>query len=76
MSANKDISDRVLTRAEARQRLVSQGLTIRQWARSNGLHERTVYELLRGAQKGLYGEAHRAAVLLGMKKEWCSNDHQ
>ena len=74
---NKNITKNsgTLTRQEARQRLLSQGKTIRQWSKENGVHEGTVYELLRGAQKGHYGEAHRAAVLLGLKEEWCPNEH-
>lgn len=43
------------------------GITIRSWAQTHHIHESTVYQLLSGQKKGLRGEAHRAAVLLGLK---------
>lgn len=60
---------KLLTRKQAKAQLVAKGLTVRQWAQDNGFHERTVYEVLRGAKKGLYGDAHRVAVALGIKQE-------
>lgn len=52
---------------EAREQLIRQGMTVRQWARQHGVHEKTVYEVLAGRKRGLYGEAHKVAVLLGIK---------
>ena len=43
------------------------GVTVAEWARTNGFHRMTVVEILRGTRKGLYGEAHRCAVALGIK---------
>ncbi len=43
------------------------GKTIRQFAREIGVNERIVYEVLRGRFKGRRGQAHKAAVLLGLK---------
>ena len=43
------------------------GLTIRGWARRHGFSERIVREVLRGRFKGKYGQAHKVAVLLGIK---------
>lgn len=53
--------------AEARQRLASQGLSVKEWAENNGLTPSTVYAVLNRQKKCLRGESHRAAVLLGIK---------
>ncbi|MEB5930975.1 DNA-binding protein [Pseudomonas mosselii] len=52
----------------ARQRLEMQGITAKDFAIQNGLHPSTVYAVLNGQKKCSRGEAHRAAVLLGIKK--------
>lgn len=54
--------------AEARQRLASQGLSVKEWAEKNDLNPSTVYAVLNRQKKCLRGESHRAAVLLGIKK--------
>jgi gp16 family phage-associated protein len=51
----------------ARQRLSRQGLSVRAWAEQHQLNAGTVYEVLAGRKRCLRGEAHRAAVLLGLK---------
>jgi len=56
-----------LSGEQAKQRIYSQGITLREFARRNSLNYRTVSEVLRGVNQGLYGEGHRAAVALGMK---------
>ncbi|MEY2689207.1 MAG: hypothetical protein RL375_3405 [Pseudomonadota bacterium] len=43
------------------------GISVAEWARTHGFNRMTVVDLLRGTQQGLRGEAHRAAVALGMK---------
>jgi len=58
---------RLLTAAEVRADLERRGKTIRAVARELGVTDRAVYDLLRGRFKGRRGEAHKAAVLLGMK---------
>lgn len=58
---------RPMTREQARDEFTRQGITIREWAKEHGLPERTVYEVLAGRKKGVRGDAHRAAVLLGIK---------
>jgi len=45
----------------------ARGLTIAEWSRSHQIKSQTVRDLLLGRIKGRYGEAHRAAVLLGLK---------
>lgn len=47
--------------------LARKGVSIAQWSTANGLNTVLVYELLAGRKKGIRGQAHRAAVLLGLK---------
>jgi len=58
---------RVRTIEEARLDLERRGKSIRQFAREIGVSERIVYGLLQGRFIGRRGQAHRAAVLLGIK---------
>jgi len=58
---------RLLTPKEARAKLEEQGLSIARWAKSHGLNPNTVSDLLNGRKKGVRGESHNAAVLLGLK---------
>ncbi|MGV8861551.1 MAG: DNA-binding protein [Pseudomonas sp.] len=57
----------LLTPDEAKQRIIDQGISIREFARSNGLDEHTTYQVLSGRKKGRRGEAHKCAVALGIK---------
>ncbi len=52
---------------EARARLAQQGISAKEWAEKHDLNPSTVYAVLNGQKKCLRGEAHRAAVLLGIK---------
>lgn len=54
-------------RKEARARLEKSGMSIKDYAVLNNLNLSTVYAVLNGQKKCLRGEAHRAAVLLGIK---------
>lgn len=47
--------------------LSRRGTSIAGFARKHGLKYMTVWQVLHGQKKGLRGEAHRAAVLLGLK---------
>lgn len=58
----------VKTVEEVRRDLDRRGKSVRQWAREHGLSDRIVYEVLRGRFKGRRGQAHKAAVLLGLKE--------
>lgn len=55
----------------ARTFIVSHGLSISELARANGLKRLALQDLLRpeGQLKGMRGEAHKAAVVLGLKPE-------
>ena len=55
------------TPEQVRAELDRVGMTVSSWARANGLNRWTVFEVLHGRNKGRWGEAHRAAVLLGLK---------
>lgn len=55
------------TPEEVRADFDRRGKTIRQFAREIGVSDRIVYEVLRGRFKGRRGQAHKAAVLLGLK---------
>lgn len=52
---------------DARERLQRQGISAADWAKQHGLTPSTVYAVINGQKKCLRGEAHRAAVLLGIK---------
>lgn len=62
-----DEPNKLLTREEARANIRRHGLTIRGWARQHDLDPKIVFEVLGGRKKGHWGQAHRAAVLLGIK---------
>lgn len=51
----------------ARADLERRGISVAEFARTHSLQYSTVYQVLTGDKKGRRGEAHRAAVLLGIK---------
>ena len=51
----------------ARDRLGQLGISAKDWAEKHEFNPSTVYAVLNGQKKCLRGEAHRAAVLLGIK---------
>ena len=57
----------LLTPEQARAALDMAGKSIAEFAREHSLDEPTVYQILAGRRKGRRGEAHRPAVLLGIK---------
>lgn len=58
---------KVRTKEEARQWLDGHGVSISEFCRRHDLSRTVVTYVLNGRFKGKRGEAHRAAVLLGMK---------
>ena len=56
------------TPEEVREELARQGISIAKWAVQHGLNPHRVYDVLNNRNRGQYGEAHRAAVLLGLKE--------
>ncbi|WP_136064339.1 DNA-binding protein [Modicisalibacter radicis] len=59
---------KLLTPEQAREALNEKGMSIAEFSRIHGLNRQMVSDLLSGRKKGLRGESHRAAVLLGIKK--------
>lgn len=57
-----------LSRDQARKELDRRGISIAEFSRAHGLNPNLVSDLLAGRKKGVRGEAHRAAVLLGIKE--------
>jgi gp16 family phage-associated protein len=47
--------------------LANAGISYAQWARENNVSKAAVYNVLLGRTKQLRGDAHKAAVLLGLK---------
>lgn len=57
------------TADEVRTAFDQQGMSISKWAMDNNIRPGTVYQLLSDKRiKAKRGDAHRAAVLLGMKE--------
>ena len=42
------------------------GMTIAEWARTNGFKETNVYAVISGRSRGFYGESYKIAVRLGL----------
>jgi gp16 family phage-associated protein len=57
----------LLTPEQARADLDRKGQSIADFSRKHGLNKNLVSDLLNGRKKGKRGEAHKAAVLLGIK---------
>lgn len=57
-----------LTPEQVRAGWAREGKTLASFCRQHGLNKNLVSDLLNGRKKGCYGEAHRAAVLLGIKE--------
>lgn len=55
------------TPAQAKAWLEAQGISVKDFALSHGLDQATTYQVLAGKKKGRRGEAHKAAVALGIK---------
>lgn len=59
--------NKLLTLRQARQQLDARGESVADFARRHGIKPAAVYHVLYGIKKGRRGEAHRAAVALGVK---------
>jgi gp16 family phage-associated protein len=53
---------------EVRADFERRGINVSKWARERGLSRQAVQSVLAGKTKGKRGDAHRAAVLLGIKE--------
>ena len=63
------------TREEALAWFDASGTPVASWAQANGFAPSVVYALLAGRTKGRRGEAHRAAVALGLKSTVAGAPH-
>lgn len=57
-----------MTPQDVKEKFAREGKTFTSWARENGFEPGVVMRVVNGTNKGRYGEAHRAAVALGLKK--------
>ena len=55
------------TLESARAYFLRHGINRSEWARYFGVDQQAISDLLRGQLKGTWGEAHKTAVLLGLK---------
>lgn len=62
-----NVTGGALTGEQAKARVYGMGMTLGEFAKKKGLSYRVVSEVIRGVNKGLYGEGHKAAKALGMK---------
>lgn len=67
ITSNQDRSESC-RRLQVLAQFYARGETVRGWARRHGLSPWIVYKVLQGRLAGRRGEAHRAAVLLGLKQ--------
>lgn len=67
MNRSTNVGSKALTGEQAKARLQAKGQTLREFAERHGLNYRVVSEVVRGVNKGRFGEGHKAAVALGMK---------
>lgn len=62
------------TAEEVRIDFERRGVNVTQWARDRGLTRQAVFAVLNGKTKGRRGDAHKAAVLLGIKDGVIDNE--
>lgn len=55
------------TAGEVRKELSRRGITVAEWAKTHHVNPETVRGILLGRIRGRNGEAHKVAVLLGLK---------
>lgn len=68
MPVHMDGGNKPLSVEMAKESLNRLGISVQDFARLHNINPKTVYEVLAGRKKGRRGEAHRAAVLLGIKE--------
>lgn len=61
------------TGEQVKQRFRMAGKPVSEWARDHGFRPHQVYRVLNGYDAGDRGDAHRIAVLLGMKPSPAAN---
>lgn len=66
----------IRTPEEVRAELASKGISVSQWAASNGFSVNLVFEVLAGRKQGIRGQSHKIAVKLGLKEGEVVEEHQ
>ena len=61
------MSTRIRTIEEVRAEFSRKGISFSNWAKMHGIRPPIVYDLINGRTVGNRGDAHNAAVLLGLK---------
>ena len=61
------MSERLKTPDDVKREFQRAGISIREWARTNGFAYEAVYGVLNGRFRGERGNSHRIAVALGLK---------
>ncbi len=61
-------TNQIKTVEQVKAEFTEAGVTVSEWARTNGFNRQVVVGLLRKAHQGLRGESHRCAVALGLKQ--------
>lgn len=61
---------------DVRSEFARKGLSFAEWALKHGLRPPVVYDLINGRTVGNRGQAHNAAVLLGLKEGEVDNQRQ
>ena len=62
------MNGKLKTIAEVRQDFSRKGASFADWATTHGIRPLAVYDLINGRTRGIRGDAHKAAVLLGLKE--------
>ena len=58
----------IRTPDEIRAEFAKNGVSIAGWATAHGFNTNLVFEVLAGRKKGIRGQSHQIAVLLGLKE--------
>ncbi|MCW5657416.1 MAG: DNA-binding protein [Burkholderiaceae bacterium] len=61
------------TREQVRAEFREAGVTVAEWSRLNGFKRDVVVAVLVGRLNGSYGESHRVAVALGLKRGYVAD---
>lgn len=67
MKPKKDTKMSKAALQKKRAELAAQGINLREHCETNNINYQAVRDLLRGKSKGRRGDAHHAAVFLGLK---------
>jgi gp16 family phage-associated protein len=58
----------IRTPQEVREEFARKGISIAAWATAHGFNTNLVFEVLAGRKKGIRGQSHKIAVMLGLKE--------